>query len=594
MTHRRLLPFSVSLAVLLSVMSSAPLGCAPPSSGGGGPADERPVPDNDNQDDDNVNGNDNVNVNENVSEQAEGADLPRFAIADFAGSGTCTACHDGLADEEGNDVSIPETWRATVLANAATDPLFVANVEVEVAHAPGELREVVEDTCAACHLPIARTQAVTEGSSTLMLEGGFLAAEHDLHEPALDGVSCTVCHQIQDQSLGEQESFSGGYVIDTSTEAPDRLLYGPYPEPQSPGLMQGSVGYTPVEGSHLSESALCATCHTLFTPTLDAEGNIVGEFPEQVAFLEWQHSRFGDGAGDDDRSCQDCHMPLANGAVAISRVPPGLDARETFRQHTFRGGNVLLLRMLRDNVEDLGLTASTAAFEDSIAATEALLADETGTLSIEEVEREGDTLTLTLAVGNLAGHKFPTGFPSRRAWLYVSVTDADGDVLFESGAPQNDGSIAGNDADTDAALVEPHYDVVTSEDQVPIYESIMQDTEGAVTYVLLRGATYRKDNRLLPAGFDPATAADATAVMGVAADDPSFTGGTDRVTYQIDVGAASGSLTVSAELLFQSVSYRFAHATIEEDGPRAAQFGRLYEDADKSPTVVALAEASVE
>ena len=34
---------------------------------------------------------------------------------------------------------------------------------------------------------------------------------------------------------------------------------------------------------------------------------------------------------------------------------------------------------------------------------------------------------------NLAGHKFPTGHPYRRAWLHVRVSDPAGRVLFESG-----------------------------------------------------------------------------------------------------------------------------------------------------------------
>ena len=63
--------------------------------------------------------------------------------------------------------------------------------------------------------------------------------------------------------------------------------------------------------------------------------------------------------------------------------------------------------------------------------------------------------------------------------------------------------IDGNDAVEGPLDFEPHYETITSPDQVQIYEPIMlkQATE-AVTYTLLRAYEYAKDNRLLPAGFD--------------------------------------------------------------------------------------------
>ena len=80
--------------------------------------------------------------------------------------------------------------------------------------------------------------------------------------------------------------------------------------------------------------------------------------------------------------------------------------------------------------------------------------------------------------------------------------------------PEPDGSIQGNAADADPAAYEPHYDVITAADQVQIYEPIMGDTEGKVTYTLLRAATYLKDNRLLPGGADKAKLPPEIAVQG--------------------------------------------------------------------------------
>ena len=40
--------------------------------------------------------------------------------------------------------------------------------------------------------------------------------------------------------------------------------------------------------------------------------------------------------------------------------------------------------------------------------------------------------------------------------------------------------------------------MITDQGQVQIYESLMRDTDGNITYTLLRASTYSKDNRLLP------------------------------------------------------------------------------------------------
>jgi hypothetical protein len=356
--------------------------------------------------------------------------------------------------------------------------------------------------------------------------------------------------------------------------------------------MQSSVGYLPVHGPHIEEAGLCATCHTLFTPTLDAQGDVVGEFPEQVPFLEWEHSDFGDGVGE-DRTCQGCHMPVAGGAVASSIVPGDLDPRAPFYQHHFVGGNVVMLRLLRDNIEDLGLTASTEQFEATIARTEALLQNDTAGLSVAGAVSNADLLELLVEVASQVGHKFPTGFPARQAWVHLTVTDGDGVTVFESGAPHGDGSIAGNAADEDATLFEPHYDVITSADQVQIYEGIMLDSDGAVTNTLLRAATYAKDNRLLPMGFDKETAGEATAVRGEARTDGNFVGGADQVAYQVDVSGFAGPFTVEVELLYQSVSFRYATQVAEGGTALADQWGALVDAGDKMPAVVASAATTV-
>ena len=140
-------------------------------------------------------------------------------------------------------------------------------------------------------------------------------------------------------------------------------------------------------------------------------------------------------------------------------------------------------------------------------------------MTITEAAKTASNTTFTVVVENLTGHKLPTGYPSRRAWLHVTVRDRFGRPAFESGAATPTGAIAGNDHDTDGIRYEPHYEEIRSTDQVQIYESVMVDGEGAPTTGLLRGVRYAKDNRLLPRGFNKETASADVAIHGGAVAD---------------------------------------------------------------------------
>ncbi|MGD8337287.1 MAG: multiheme c-type cytochrome [Desulfobacterales bacterium] len=156
--------------------------------------------------------------------------LTTFETDDFSGSGNCALCHSRLTDEAGNDVSNDAQWRSTMMANAAKDPLWQAKISSEVDRNP-HVQDVIEEKCSRCHMGMARYQAMTDGTDVGALSPGFLDPAHYLHEAAMDGVSCTLCHQIQPDKLGTSNSFTGKYVIDTTTVPPNRLIFGPYDQP---------------------------------------------------------------------------------------------------------------------------------------------------------------------------------------------------------------------------------------------------------------------------------------------------------------------------------------------------------------------------
>lgn len=475
----------------------------------------------------------------------------------FATSDQCIACHSDLVDRHGQDISIGYQWRATMMANSARDPYWHAGVRRETIDHP-QAQDAIEDTCATCHMPMARFAARAGGGLGEVLDhvaslvDGAPAQSPRAWALAVDGVSCTTCHQILPDNFGEESSYDGGFLIDVTTPPEQRRLFGKYEvDDGRVSLMHSVTGFSPAQSESMTESALCGGCHTLFTQALDRNGDPAGVLPEQTPYPEWLHSDYAE-----TRSCQSCHMPAVDGPAQISSVLG--QPRDGVSQHSFVGANAFMLRILADNRDALGVTATTAELEAAAQRAERHLAEETARLAIADLRRADGRLSFDVEIENLAGHKLPTAYPSRRVWLHVTVRDGSGAAVFESGAPQRDGSIAGNDNDADGAIFEPHYSIITTSDQVQIYEPVMVDAEGAVTTGLISAVRYLKDNRLLPAGFDKASAPEEIAVRGSALEDADFVAGGDRVAYSIALGGAQGPYTVEAELLYQSISHRWA------------------------------------
>ena len=96
----------------------------------------------------------------------------------------------------------------------------------------------------------------------------------------------------------------------------------------------------------------------------------------------------------------------------------------------------------------------------------------------------------------------------------------------------------------------------------------------------------------MPAGADKADLPADIAVYGEAAGDANFVGGGDLITYQVDVKAATGPFTVSAELLYEPLSYRFVQDLLVDKTPLTERFSGYYAETDKTPSVVAAMEPS--
>jgi hypothetical protein len=498
----------------------------------------------------------------------------------FSAAGACTSCHTRMVDAAGVDVSTDSMWRSTMMANASRDPYWRASVRAEVID-HSFAQEAIEEKCATCHLPMAWFTAVHQGEPVAVLGERFFPEDHELYPYAMDGVSCTLCHQIEDQNLGTEAGFSGGYVIDTVNPSGERKAYGPYETPEDQAaIMIAASGYDPVYAEHVQRSEVCATCHNLTTDTLDATGSVAGQFHEQMVFLEWQHSAY-----TQTHACQDCHMPVAQGGVSLSIT--GSPPREPFYQHHFVGGNVYMSQILDYFAGELGVTASSEQLQATQQRTLDQLQNRTMTIQFESLQVANGELVADLLLTSQVGHKLPSGFPSRRAWVHFTVQDADNVMLFDSGRANPNGSIQGNTNDQDPTLYEPHYQVIDSDEQVQIYEVIFVDVEGQVTTGLLKGYEYVKDNRFLPAGFDKQAARPEIAVYGEALVDEDFSGGADRLRYQVALGEAQGPFTVTAHVLYQTIGYRWMENLRAYQAAETDQMAAYYDAISNIPVILA-------
>jgi hypothetical protein len=545
-----------------------------------------------------------------------GWSLPDSAFTNAARCGE--ACHKSggttttmtFNDE---DISPGTQWQHSVMAQAFNDPYWQAAVEDEVESFP-HLSGFIEDTCNKCHAPMGRTHA-HQTNTGLDIDGYYRFDTARTEDHSREGVSCTLCHQIANVDLGTENSFSGEFTIADSSDANYKRIYGQYAGPVGSN-MNMQTGHTPTEGAHITGSALCASCHTLYTPALDPDTGAPSgiSFLEQGVYLEWQNSVYADGQAQ-EAQCQDCHMPEPDTGyqTAISLLPGNApDTRSPYGQHTLVGGNAHLLEILRDYRTELGIAGSTSAsgFDEQIALTKSFLGS-AASIAVSAPVVAANNLDFDIELVNKAGHKVPSAYPSRRMWLHVLIRNGANQVIFESGKPDTRGYISTDEARLKADCMskdkldgfdsslcyEPHHDVITDPSQVAIYETVLGDVNGNITHTLLQGAQYLKDNRIPPAGFTNSTAATIetqTIPSGVAGDSDFNCVGTaegcgrDKVHYRVDISGQTGPYSVEARLLYQATQPAFVDG-MHTDGDRVNRFKVMYDAVPPSVEVLATA-----
>ncbi len=435
---------------------------------------------------------------------------------------------------------------------------------------------------------------------------------------ARDGISCAVCHHVTDDEFGQEASFTGNFVT-----GPADQVYGPFSDDSIVTKpMEHALGVTPKHGQQIQSSDLCGTCHNILLPIFnndgtphkfEHDGQTLSATYEQTTHLEWVNSDFAKPGTF--QSCQDCHMgdkykgkPLqqenlagkvepfrianiedSSFAPTTHRLPDAditLTPRPEYRRHQLHGLNVFLNEFFQQfpvilGARQIDYMTGSGVTPPLITGRESMLemaADETAKVTVESFKKISPTqLTAEILVTNKVGHYLPSGVGFRRVFLEVLIQDKHNETLWASGRTNQLGAILNGITNevlpseqpvkNPNAPFQPHYQTITSGDQVQIYQELIKDSEGQLTTSFLRRISHVKDNRLRPRGFDPKVFLNNPSpyiqivgeLDGEAKNDPYYSDpnltGADKITYQInlDPTALARADHISVTLYSQSI-----------------------------------------
>ncbi len=373
---------------------------------------------------------------------------------------------------------------------------------------------------------------------------------------------------------------------------------------------------------------------------------------EQATYLEWLNSEYEneiDKQNPRAKSCQDCHMsrglkdrkhsldipqiktkiaaiqdekyPEAENLVAPEHLK--IRTREKdYKRHNFGGLNVFLVEMFKQFDDVLGvpkddfMTGSNQGLEHAVETFVQTARNDVAALDVKASWKEPGRVMARVVVKNKVGHRFPSGVGFRRAFVELVVTkqasSGKEEIVWASGRTNDLGVLLGadgkplateffgRDPKTGQQTYQPHHKLITSPNQVQIYETLLRNAAGDLTTSFIHGCEIVKDNRLLPRGwkgngpgpeltgyFLKATHSDPAT-----AKNPSYTdgSGTDEVTYQIDLpaGVEPTNLQVRATLYYQAIPPYYLRNLFETapDGPATRRLHYLCSHVDLKGTPI--------
>jgi hypothetical protein len=480
----------------------------------------------------------------------------------FIQSDNCLGCHGGYdaAVEPGRNAD------GSMMMQSARDPLYEACLTVAEQDAPGS-----GDLCIRCHSPFGWMS----GRSTPTDGTQLTAADRD-------GIACDFCHRLVDPvyEVGVSPLEDVSVLGMIAGHVPTNFSNGQYvvdpASSQRRGPFVDAVAPHPFLASPFHRQAdLCGTCHDVSNPAFERvagddyapnafdaaattfDSNVL--LPLERTYSEWKHSAFpagvyapdfaGNRADGTVSTCQDCHMRDVNGEGCNDPAAP---TRADLPLHDMMGGNAWMPGV----IAALYPSETDAAALAAGAARAVSMLEKAATVAVQ-VASEADSFRATVTVTNRTGHKLPTGYPEgRRMWLQVVARDADGDIVYESGAYDPATGVLTHEAD--AVIYEIKLGIS------PALAAAVGAGGGGPSFHFTLNDTVYSDIRIPPQGFTNA----AFATFGGAPKDPYLAGpryadgqNWDAPTFALPPTARR----VTARLHYQTMSKEYAEFLRDEN-----------------------------
>lgn len=436
----------------------------------------------------------------------------------------CAGCHAGFSDMLGQPQNNEPWfgWSGSMMAHSARDPLFYAALDIANADAA-----FAGEYCLRCHVP----RGWLNGRSATP-DGSAMTAED------LEGVQCALCHRMVDPVPAAENPTRDTAVLAAltptqtiTTTGSGSFIIDPLDHRRGPFDVAADLGnFDPhtaigaqetLQSPFHQEALFCGSCHDVNNPLFTWDENSQSYqpnppntpadpatmFPLERTFSEWENSAYNTAQGvyapqfggnkSAVSTCQDCHMRDVTGVGAVFfDVSNPAPTRTDLPLHDLTGANtwvpqLLPLHPVFSGTFTTGLNAQ--ARQDALAAgidRARYMLQNAATLSASFDTGSGQ---LTVTIVNQTGHKLPTGYPEgRRMWLQIVGYDANGAVVYQSGA--YDAGTAVLTTDPDLTLYEAKHGLTSD------WAAQLGMAPGATFHFALNN-TIISDNRIPPRGY---------------------------------------------------------------------------------------------